>query len=180
MIGDGALRPQLERLAGERVPGRVIWTGFLNNGEDVAGLYAQCDLMLLPSGHEPWGVVVVEAAAAGLALLVSDNVGAAPELVHDGVNGATFANGDVEAMTRALLELTAERVIDERKARSRDVVANWLDTCEPVMNFRAALQHCGVISADRQSDDAFDRSAWENAEVHMERSLLEFTSTPHP
>ena len=62
------------------------------------------DILVLPSEHEPWGVVVNEAMAAGVIPVVSDRVGAAPDLVV-GV-GQVYPCGDTarlaEALSRAL------------------------------------------------------------------------------
>lgn len=145
MIGEGQLRAGLEKSVPDALRDRVLWTGFLNDTEDIAGIYAQCDLMILPSDHEPWGVVIVEAVASGLAIVASDKVGAAPELVHQHENGALFRSGDLGALTAALHETTAEDVVDVRKARSRQILGEWLEQSGPVRGFRAALMDCGVI-----------------------------------
>jgi len=147
MLGDGPLRPELERCVPPPLRDRVIWTGFLDDPADVAGLYALSDVLLLPSDHEPWGVVVVEAAAAGLAIVASDVVGASPELVHDGRNGAIFARGDLPALTDALLAVTAAERVDGAKRQSRLVFHEWLSECDPVAGFRAALRQCELPSA---------------------------------
>jgi glycosyltransferase involved in cell wall biosynthesis len=147
MMGDGALRAQIEASVPERLRSRVLWTGFFESGEDVAGLYANCDALMLPSDHEPWGVVVVEAAAAGLAIVASEMVGAAPELVKDGINGAVFPKGDVQALADALLRVTSPDRIDDAKRQSRAVLHDWLSECDPVAAFRAALCESGVIAA---------------------------------
>ena len=144
MVGDGPLRTDAEAGVPAHLRDRVIWTGFLDDAADVAGIYASSDALLLPSDHEPWGVVVVEAAAAGLAIVASDAVGAAPELVHPGRNGALFAAGDQRALIAALLEVTDAERIDAAKLQSQDIVRQWLDECDPVVSFRKALQHCGL------------------------------------
>jgi glycosyltransferase involved in cell wall biosynthesis len=145
MIGDGPLRTAVEASVPDRLCSRVVWTGFLNSAEDVAGLYAQCDALVLPSDHEPWGVVVVEAAAAGLAIVASDNVGAAPELVKSGVNGALFTAGDLAALSDALRQLTAPGQVNEAKVQSLAVLHAWLAQCDPVAAFRRALRDAQVI-----------------------------------
>ena len=53
------------------------------------------DIFALLSAHEPWGVVVNEAAASGLPLVLSDRVGAAADLLRDGENGMLVPYGDV-------------------------------------------------------------------------------------
>lgn len=139
MVGDGPLRAEVERLAPEHLRSRILWTGFVNEMRDLAALCACCDLMLLPSGHEPWGVVVVEAAAAGLAIVASDVVGAAPELVHDGANGELFPTGNLGALKQSLLKATEPERIDALKAGSQQVFNEWFAACDPVANFGQAL-----------------------------------------
>jgi glycosyltransferase involved in cell wall biosynthesis/lauroyl/myristoyl acyltransferase len=147
MVGEGPLRAELMTRVPDEAHGRIVWTGFLPDAADVAGLYAQCDVMILPSDHEPWGVVIVEAAAAGLAIVASDKVGAAPELVHDQVNGIVFQSGDLHALTCALRDITADEVVDRRKSQSPQVLRDWLATSSPLEGFRAALAHSGIIKA---------------------------------
>jgi glycosyltransferase involved in cell wall biosynthesis len=156
MLGDGMMRASLERSVSEHLRSRILWTGFINDTRDVAALYAQSDILLLPSDHEPWGVVVAEAAAAGLAIVASDVVGAAPELVHDGRNGRQFAAGDLNSLTRTLLSSTAPGWIDGAKRQSRLELRKWLAEADPVKGFRAALELCrllpGAIEGDMQTE----------------------------
>lgn len=145
MLGDGVLREPSEALVPPALRDRVLWTGFFDDPADVAAVYATCDAMLLPSDHEPWGVVVVEAAAAGLAIVASDVVGAAPELVRPGRNGETFPAGDVSGLAEALLRVTDEERIDRYRDESPRVLHEWLDQADPVDGLRAALRDCGVL-----------------------------------
>ncbi len=140
MIGEGPLRHEVEAIIPEHLKPRVIWTGFLNNVTELAGLYANCDVLLLPSDHEPWGVVVVEAAAAGLAIIASEKVGANPELVHDGVNGAIFAAGNLRLLREGLLMVTAAEKCDDFKARSRQVFREWSRMNDSVASVGSALR----------------------------------------
>jgi glycosyltransferase involved in cell wall biosynthesis/lauroyl/myristoyl acyltransferase len=146
MIGDGPLRAAVEASVPARFRTRVKWLGFLDSPEEIAGVYAQCDVMVLPSDHEPWGVVVVEAAASGLAIVASDVVGAAPELVKPGVNGALFPKGDAHALASALLAMTSPEQVEAAKGRSTAVLDEWLRQCDPVDAFRSALQDAGLIA----------------------------------
>ena len=65
--------------------------------ERIVELYVAADVFALLSEREPWGVVVNEAAACGLPLVLSDRVGAAHDLLRDGENGVLVAGGDVAA-----------------------------------------------------------------------------------
>lgn len=95
MVGDGELRPSMEALAEEIAPGRVKFLGFRNQTE-LPALYDLCDLFVLPSAFEPWGLVVNEVMNAGKPVIVSDQVGCRPDLVRPGVNGDVFRSGDVD------------------------------------------------------------------------------------
>jgi glycosyltransferase involved in cell wall biosynthesis len=143
MVGDGSLRPELEAMIPAHLRSRIIWTGFLNDVANLAGIYANCDVLLLPSDHEPWGVVVVEAAAAGLAIVASNRVGAAPELVHDGVNGAIFPAGNLRLLKEALLAVTPRDACDSLKSSSRQIFLDWQRRDDAVESFGNALQLAG-------------------------------------
>jgi glycosyltransferase involved in cell wall biosynthesis len=81
----------------------VHFTGVVEATRVVEAL-RRCDVLVLPSRHDGWGVVLNEAASAGKAIIASDTCGAAHHLVSPGVNGIRFPNGDVAALARAMLE----------------------------------------------------------------------------
>lgn len=145
--GDGPLREQLEALVPGRLRQRVIWTGFLAEPMDVAGLYASCDVLVLPSDYEPWGVVVAEACTR-LAIVTSSVVGAAAELVQDGVNGKIFPAGNGSRLADALLEVTSADRIDRMKATSPRLLEAWRRRADPVVGLRRALEDVGVLQPD--------------------------------
>jgi 1,2-diacylglycerol 3-alpha-glucosyltransferase len=90
VCGDGDLRPRLHALARELgLEQRVHWPGFVQY-PDLPVYYALADAFILASTIEPWGLVVNEAMACGLPVLVSDRCGCAPDLVPEGQNGFTF------------------------------------------------------------------------------------------
>jgi glycosyltransferase involved in cell wall biosynthesis len=92
----------------------------------IAEEYARADIFALLSLHETWGVVVNEAAASGLPLVLSERVGAAHDLVRDGENGFVVPAGDVHAAATAIDRLA--RNPDFRRAagaRARELVSSW-------------------------------------------------------
>jgi glycosyltransferase involved in cell wall biosynthesis len=115
VIGDGPLRPDLEKLTCRRPWMRML--GFVNQRE-IAEWYGAADLFVLPSDREPWGLAVNEAMAAGAVPLVSDNVGCAPDLVTRDV-GWVYATGDIGALARAIEEGSRPGVLTERRAAAR-------------------------------------------------------------
>ena len=71
--------------------------------EALPDFLAEADAFILPSRFEPWGVVVQEAAATGLPVIVSDVCGAGVHLLRDRWNGRSFAAGDAEQLAECLL-----------------------------------------------------------------------------
>lgn len=69
----------------------------------IAEYYAQADCFVLPSHWEPWGVVLVEAAAAGLPIICTDKCGARYEVVRD--NGLVVKSGNVVALVNAMHQI---------------------------------------------------------------------------
>ena len=94
--------------------------------DELAQRYVDADVFALLSRHEPWGVVVNEAAASGLPLVLSDQVGAAADLLRDGENGCLVPDGNVAAAASALEELARDPRLRARMgARSRELVRDW-------------------------------------------------------
>lgn len=121
----GALRSQAERLG---LAANIHFPGFLQAG-DVARWLAHASAFVHPSKMEPWGLVVNEAAACGLPLLVSDRAGCVETLVPEpmGTTGRRFDPSSVEQMADALGWM-AGMPESERRAmagRSAKVVSEW-------------------------------------------------------
>jgi glycosyltransferase involved in cell wall biosynthesis len=124
LVGDGPERGRLEALAGD-LGSRVLFTGSIA-WERILEAYVACDLFALVSRHEPWGVVVNEAAACGLPLVLSDHVGAAHDLLRPGENGLLVAPDDVAATATALRELALDESLRLRFGkRSRQIAGEW-------------------------------------------------------
>jgi glycosyltransferase involved in cell wall biosynthesis len=101
VVGDGVERAALGQQA--RAAGltdRVHFVGFAEPAE-VPRYYAMADLFVLPSA-ETWGVVVLEALAAGLPVLLSDQVGSHPDAVTSPAVGVVLPKGDSVAWANAL------------------------------------------------------------------------------
>ncbi|HUZ05254.1 MAG TPA: glycosyltransferase family 4 protein, partial [Acidobacteriaceae bacterium] len=102
IVGDGEERAHLEaRIAEANAAAEIRMLGFRNQTE-LPPLYDLCDLFVLPSVHEPWGLVVNEVMNAVRAVIVSDQVGCQPDLVTDGDNGCVYPAGDVAALAASL------------------------------------------------------------------------------
>jgi glycosyltransferase involved in cell wall biosynthesis len=124
LAGDGPERDALERLARARGV-RALVAGSLA-ADRLAEAYAAADVFALLSRHEPWGVVVNEAAACGLPLVLSDRVGAAYDLLRPGENGALVPANDLAATVEALRPLVSSPEERVRAGRaSRALVSGW-------------------------------------------------------
>jgi glycosyltransferase involved in cell wall biosynthesis len=92
----------------------------------LADEYVKADVFALLSVHETWGVVVNEAAASELPLVLSERVGAAQDLLRDGENGFVVPSGDVAAAAAALKRLAEDPALRHAAGeRSRELVRGW-------------------------------------------------------
>lgn len=149
IIGDGPERAALEARVPVQLHSRVIWTGFVGDQALINAIYRLCDVLVLPSDEEPWALVVNEAAASGLAILATNVVGAAPELVRDGVNGWTFPPGDLATLIGLLRRALQPAVLASLKAASPVVLSEWRRSADPVAGLRRALRAVGVLPPTR-------------------------------
>ncbi len=136
IIGDGPLRSTLERAAAGL--DTVRFAGFRNQTE-LPGFYAMADLFVLPSLSEPWGLVINEAMNAGCAILASDRVGAARDLVRDGVNGAVFPAGSAAALADSLKRLFVDPDRLAAMGRQSLVLIEGWSFAEDITGLKAAL-----------------------------------------
>lgn len=121
LAGAGPEEERLRALAprGTRFLGHV-------DRDELPALYAAADVLVLPSLSEPWGMPLNEGAAAGLPLVATDAVGAAWDLVDDGVNGFRVPAADAAALHDALERLIADGDLRRSAgARSRELAASF-------------------------------------------------------
>jgi glycosyltransferase involved in cell wall biosynthesis len=101
--------------------GRVRFEG-ARSRDALVSHYAAADVFVLPSRSEPWGMVLNEAAAAGLPLVATEESGAAHDLVEPERNGYRVPAGDVAALREALARLAADPALRARfGVRSREL-----------------------------------------------------------
>lgn len=106
--GDAAFARALTRQAADAgLAGRVHAVGQLPpGGKALADAYHGADVLLLPSVHEPFGIVILEAWSAGLPVVAS-RVGGVPSFVEDGVDGLLADPADPTAWVQAVDRLLA-------------------------------------------------------------------------
>ena len=123
IVGTGEERPELERLAAGDP--RIHFTGGIAPA-DLSRWYALSDALVLISRDEPWGLVVNEAMACGLAILAHQHCGATPDLVDDenGIVLQGFGEEEVAEALRRLATLTPTR-LRQMQERSQQRIADW-------------------------------------------------------
>jgi glycogen(starch) synthase len=117
VAGTGTQRDFLEsRALRHRVRRAVTFAGHLPDAE-LAALLAAASAVVLPSRYEPFGIVALEAAAAG-APLVASTAGGLGEVVLDGVTGVSFAPADVTGLAAAVAAVLDDPGAAARRARA--------------------------------------------------------------
>jgi glycosyltransferase involved in cell wall biosynthesis len=117
---DQAFRERLHALARELgLADRVTFTGYR---EDVAAVMNALDVFALPSHEEPFGLVVLEAMAAGRPI-VATRAGGVPEIVRDGADALLVPPREPEALAAAINRLLDDASLAERLARSAEARA---------------------------------------------------------
>jgi glycosyltransferase involved in cell wall biosynthesis len=125
MVGSGKMEEQLKAVVAKRDIRNVSFPGFVNQSE-LPSVYAACDVFVLPSDNEPWGLAINEAMCAGLPIVLSEEIGCAQDLVRFGVNGATFPAGNVTALAAALRPLLTDAPHRARNgAASLERIRTW-------------------------------------------------------
>ena len=135
--GEGPDRAALESFARDRRIAGVHFTG-LQNYSELPASYAMADVFAFPSHRENWGAAVNEAMNFGLPIVTTSVVGAAADLVEDGVNGLISEPGDVPQLTEKLRLLVSRPELRQRMGEeSARRIQGW--------NFESGAQ--GVLTA---------------------------------
>ncbi|BCW98667.1 MAG: hypothetical protein KatS3mg024_1494 [Armatimonadota bacterium] len=127
VAGDGPELAALKELAAASgLDGRVLFPGKADR-QTAAALFRECAFFVLPSRHEPFGIVNLEAMAAGKAVLAT-RVGGVPEVVLDGETGILVPPEDVDALAEGIRRLAGDPSLRERlgaAGRERAELFSW-------------------------------------------------------
>jgi 1,2-diacylglycerol 3-alpha-glucosyltransferase len=126
LLGDGPLKPQLVASIRQLdLASDVLLPGF-KQYDELPAYYGLAGAFVHASTTEPWGLVVNEAMACGLPVLVSERCGCAPDLVVDGKNGFTFNPLHVPALTQLLRRIAGNECDRAAMGKaSREIIARW-------------------------------------------------------
>lgn len=127
VVGNGEMEAELKAPFVDTKKNNIHWLDFQNQSA-MPDIYHACDLFCLPSKGpgESWGLAVNEAMAAGKAILVSDKVGCAADLVLKKRNGAIFNSGDIESLMAYTILLTISKtLLHQYGEESKIIIADW-------------------------------------------------------
>lgn len=127
VMGDGYMRGELEALAnGEGVAARTTFAGFVSD-DDLVDAIKSSDMVAVPSRFEPFGIIALEAMAAGVPVVVS-RVGGLAEIVEDDVDGLEVDPNSPYSIAKATIRLLSDRALaSQLAARAKEKVKayNW-------------------------------------------------------
>lgn len=144
-VGSGSLEPEIRSYAGTmETEVEAVYAGFARQDE-LPRWYGASRIFLFPTRWDPWGVVVNEACAAGVPVLVSKAAGAANELVRDGENGFVLPL-DREQWTDAAVRLLSDISL---------YAAMSSHCCKRVREYNHENASMGIAEAVRAADRAW-------------------------
>lgn len=147
-VGDGTDRPGLEELARQRRL-NATFTGFI---PETLNEYADADLFVHTAAEEPFGLVVLEAMAAGLTVVTPDRGGTA-EIVEHGLNGFRYRAGDAADLARTLASVI-RTAPETRAAIGRAAAATVRNSYSPNRGRRDYATILAAAAARRNGDAA--------------------------
>ena len=124
LLGDGPERANLEALVERKEIGGVTLAGF-RQIEETSAYYGRAGAFVHPALADQWALVVNEAMAARLPVLVSTGAGCAQDLVRDGENGYRFDSRDTEDLADKMHRLATSADLARMGQRSQEVIAAW-------------------------------------------------------
>jgi len=135
----------------ETLDGVYAYYSMKPNSEELLNLYQTCDLFVLPSLGECFGIATVEAMAAGLPVIASD-VGGTADIIDQGRNGFIVPNGSVQELGRAIELIMADVTLRQRMAvESRRIAEERFDLSK---NARKTFAHLRQIARPRPATKA--------------------------
>jgi glycosyltransferase involved in cell wall biosynthesis len=160
ICGDGEFRYFCEGLAERLKTKRIMFLGKVEEEEKVASFYETADIFVIPSCArayrgvwqraiavrpciEGWGLVTNEAMSMGKPIIATDTVGAAQDLVKNGINGYVVKNGNVDELYLAL-----KKILDNTELRkameknSRRIFEEFNDFDAQFEGFKEAIEYC--------------------------------------
>lgn len=156
IIGDGPLRSALETYIVDAGLSKFVRLPGFKQYDELPVYYALGSVFVHASTSEQWGLVVNEAMAAGLPVMVSERCGCALDLVENGRNGYTFDPYDAEALARLMLHVSSDDCDREAMGwASREIIGRWTPETFSA-GLTKAVEH--AMAAPRPRANLLDKS----------------------
>ena len=146
VAGDGPLGELMRAASGSR----LNWLGHVS-GERLHALYDECDVLVMPSRYDIWGLVVNEALEHGMPVICTDQVAAGDYLIDEGVTGVRVPARDPAAFAAAMAEVAGWS--HERFERARDAGQERMRCWTPEAAADAIVEGCRM-AIDRRAGRA--------------------------
>ncbi|MDH5716427.1 MAG: glycosyltransferase family 4 protein [Spirochaetia bacterium] len=145
IAGSGKDEKFLKNMVPKDLKNNILWYGWASYDE-LPLLYQKASCFVLPSTSEPWGLVVNEAMAAGLPVLISHKCGCVPELCVNNVNGYSFNANDTAELANLMFKISTDsNLLIKYKRNSLKIIKEY--TTEKMAN---TMYHMVKILTVRQ------------------------------
>jgi glycosyltransferase involved in cell wall biosynthesis len=156
LIGDGPLKLELTQLIDELSLNECVLLPGFKQYEELPAYYGLSGAFIHSSKTEPWGLVVNEAMASGLPVIVSERCGCASDLVENGCNGFTFNPYDIDELAGLMLKVASDDCNREAMGQaSREIISSWTPELFAENVLRAAD---AAMSAPQRPPRPWDRA----------------------
>jgi glycosyltransferase involved in cell wall biosynthesis len=146
-VGDGPARHELQNQASEISIGKIMFVGFAHR-EQLPSYYALAEMLVLPTYTDPWGLVVNEAMACGLPVIVTNVAGCVRDLVREGWNGLLVPPRNMASLSSAIRDLGVHPELRATMGtRATSHIANFSPQQWSV-SIAAAIQKTISVAAD--------------------------------
>jgi glycosyltransferase involved in cell wall biosynthesis len=137
-VGEGEMRATLEARVNSLGWSTVKFVGFKNQTE-LPAFFNLCDVFVIPSSFEPWGLIVNEVMNAGRAIISSDRVGASCDLIRSGINGYLYPAEDVGGLHCALVRILSDGDLRKQMGESSSVIISAWSFAQDIQALKVAL-----------------------------------------
>ncbi len=138
-VGNGEERARLEAKAQRTGWNSIRFLGFQPQAK-LPLFFDLCDVFVLTSSYESWGLVVNEAMNAGKSVIVGDGVGCAPDLVRPEENGFVVPNRDIDALESALEEIVFDPEKSKKMGQESLKIINAWNFSENLRGLKQAIR----------------------------------------
>ncbi len=139
IVGEGTYRKKIEELLRDNKLS-ATFCGSLDRKEMIDAMTAS-DIFVIPSYREAWGLVVNEAALAGLPIISSEIVGASKDLIVNNLNGYTYSPHDSSELYAHLNKLVLDKNLREKMGdESKKIIENWRVKSSALEGYKKALE----------------------------------------